>query len=41
MLWELHHEAQSLGELFRTLTDESMEMPAAKEGVEAGSNGNE
>lgn len=41
MLWELHHEAQSLGELFRTLTDESMVLPAAEEGVEAGSNGNE
>ncbi len=41
MLWELHREAQSLGELFRTLTDESMALPAAEEGVEAGSNGNE
>ena len=27
MLWELHHEAQSLGELFRTLTDESQQLP--------------
>lgn len=28
MLWELHHEAQSLGELFRTLTDESQQLPS-------------
>jgi len=41
MLWELHHEAQSLGELFRTLTDESMEMPVAEEGDEAESDDGE
>ena len=35
MLWELHHEALSLGELFRTLTDESMEVPVAEDGGEA------
>jgi ABC-2 type transport system ATP-binding protein len=29
MLWELHHEALSLGELFRTLTDESGDVALA------------
>ena len=41
MLWELHHEALSLGELFRTLTDESMDIPAAGDGGEADANDNE
>ena len=41
MLWELHHEAQSLGELFRTLTDESLDLSRAEEGDEEDSNDNE
>lgn len=41
MLWELHHEALSLGELFRTLTDESMGMAAAEGGGDAEANDNE
>ena len=41
MLWELHHEALSLGELFRTLTDESMDMPVTDEGGESEANDDE
>ena len=41
MLWELHREALSLGELFRTLTDESMDAPAAEAVGEAESNDKE
>lgn len=41
MLWELHREALSLGELFRTLTDESMDAPAAEGVGEAESNDDE
>lgn len=38
MLWELHHETLSLGELFRTLTDESGPVPVGRDAGQTNGN---